>query len=119
MVGFFYAHNLCSTRKHFKMEEVELFSGFYFILRLQYNYNIFPSPFLPPNPLLYPSLLSFKFMTSSFIDCCYVTYVPKYNPLSLNDITHMNVFRPDHLVLNNQLVYSSLGKTVSTILSIL
>lgn len=40
-------------------------------------------------------------------------YIPKHNTLSLNNDTYTYVFRPDHLVLDNQLVCSSLGKVMS------
>lgn len=36
-----------------------------------YNYIIFPFLFLPLDPPIYPSLLSFKFITF-FITCCYI-----------------------------------------------
>lgn len=38
--------------------------------------------------------------------------------LILYDVIYMNVFRTDYLVLNNQLVCSSLGKIISPTLSI-
>lgn len=41
--------------------------------RLHYNYTISPSPFLPLNPPIYPSLLSFEYMASVFINCCGIT----------------------------------------------
>lgn len=41
-------------------------------------------------------------------------YIPKYK-LSLYKITHMYVFMTDHLVLDNQSVFSSLGRTLQSI----
>lgn len=54
------------------------FKLFLFFLRLSYNYIIFPFHFLPPNSSIYPSLLSFKFMTF-FINCSYMhTWIYTY-----------------------------------------
>jgi hypothetical protein len=36
-----------------------------------YHYTISPFPFIPPNPLIYPSLLFFKFKTSIAINYCF------------------------------------------------
>lgn len=40
-------------------------------------------------------------------------YIPEYKLLGLYNIISMYVFRDDYLVLDNQLVCSSLGETVS------
>lgn len=40
-------------------------------------------------------------------------YIPKYNLLSLCNVTYMCVFMADALALDNQLVYSSLEETFS------
>ena len=37
-------------------------------------------------------------------------YVSKYNLFSLSNVTFMHIFRADFMVLNNQLVLSSMGK---------
>lgn len=49
--------------------------------------------------------------------CIYIDTMPEYNLLRLDDIALMYVFRADHLVLDNQLGGSSLGK-ISPALSI-
>lgn len=51
--------------------------------------------------------------------CVYIYILfRKYNWLSLYTVTYVSVFRADHLELDNELVSSSLGKTVSPTLSI-
>jgi hypothetical protein len=46
--------------------------------------------------------------------CIYVCIdIPKCNLLSLYNICYMYGFRAEHLVLNNHLVCSSQGKTIS------
>lgn len=45
-------------------------------------------------------------------------YIPKYNLPSLYSVTHRRVFRDDHLILDNRLVFSSLGKPISPALGI-
>lgn len=49
--------------------------------------------------------------------CIYIC-IPKYSILSLNNITCILVFRANHLVLDNQLVLSFLGKMISPLLII-
>lgn len=103
-------------------------------LRLQWHH--FPFPFLPPNPPISPALLSFKFRISFFINCCYLggeegcphvhvfLNTCKYNLASPCNVIIMDVFKTDHLMLVDQLVFSSPphppggGETVSPILSI-
>jgi hypothetical protein len=45
-------------------------------------------------------------------------YIHKYKLLNLYNVTCIDVFRVSHLVLGNQLVCSSQGKTISPTLSI-
>lgn len=76
--------------------------------------------FPPPNPPIYPSLLFSKFMTS-FSLIVVTMYVYKYMFLKkklLNLNAYMYVLRVDHLVLDSQLVFSSLGKTIFLLMSI-
>lgn len=67
--------------------------------------------FLPLYPLIYLSSLSFKFSFQWLLLHVYVhTYVsPKFNLFTLY-VMSMHVFRDGHLVLSNQLAYSSLGE---------
>lgn len=44
--------------------------------------------------------------------------IPKYNLLCLHTVTWMFVFRADNLLLDSQLVYFSLRKTISPGLTI-
>lgn len=90
-------------------------------LKLQLNHNISSFPCFLSNPPIYP-LLSFKFMISHFTCCYCITthiyidiYIPKYNWLSLYNVTHMYVFRAHYSAPDNQLVCSSLRKTTSCI----
>lgn len=47
------------------------------------------------------------------------TYILKYNLLSLYNVNPMQIFRADHLVVDNQSVCSSLDRTISHTLSTL
>lgn len=75
------------------------------------------------SPLLsVPQILSALLFSFSLHGCCICIciykYLPKYSPLHLYNATHTNVFRADRLVLCNQSVCSSLGKTMSPTLSL-
>lgn len=80
--------------------------------------------FLPSHscskPFLIPLPDSFKFMISFFINCycmhvyiCLYIHIAKQNLQSSHNATCMYIFRSDHLILDNLLVCSSLGKTTS------
>lgn len=45
-------------------KEKQSYMFFCIFLKLYFNYNRSTSSFLPPNPPVYPSMLSFKYMTS-------------------------------------------------------
>lgn len=55
-------------------------------------------------------------MVSSFINhfcmhvCMSITYIYKYDLLNLLNVTHIYVFRAEYLVLDSQLVVSSVGE---------
>ena len=78
-----------------------------------------------PHPCLSPLLTSpytsrslshswaFKKLLPAYMHIYIYKYIPKHNTLSLNNDTYTYVFRADHLVLDNQLVCSSLGKAMS------
>lgn len=57
------------------------FLGILFVFEVAFELNISPFPFLLANPPIYPSLLGFKFMVSSFIDCMFKDM--KFSPLCL------------------------------------
>lgn len=66
-----------------------------------------PFPFLSPNFPIYPSLLFFKFLFSSFVICCFIyIYIPKHNLLSSYNVACMHVLSTDHLALGNRSVCS-------------
>jgi hypothetical protein len=81
--------------------------------------TLFFLPLSPLKPLIYLYLLSFEFMALLFslivaaciICVCIHTYI--FNLLRLYNGTHVYVFRAGHLILEDQLVSSSLGKPVS------
>lgn len=63
-----------------------------------------------------PSSVSFKFV-ASLINCCHAhihiyIHIPKYSLVSLQMIMCMHIFRDVQLVLDKQLVYTYLGKTI-------
>ena len=60
----------------------------------------------------------FIFINAIFINMCIRIYISKHKLLSHHSVTYMCVCTSDHLVLANQLVCSSLGKTASPALSI-
>lgn len=87
-------------------------------LRMYFNY-ITLFPFLCPNLSAYSSLLAFYYMASLFINCycmntciCIFICIPKYKLLSPYNVTCMYFFS-GYLVLDNQLVCSSPGRTTS------
>lgn len=73
-----------------------LFGSFkIFLIFWDYNY-IFPFPFLSLKPPMYPSLLSFRLMTSTFVNCycmyiciCVFISITKYGLLRLYNVTCM------------------------------
>lgn len=42
----------------------------------------------------------------------YIICIPKFNLPDMYNIIHIHGFKTGHLVLNNQLVFSPLGKTI-------
>lgn len=51
--------------------------------------------------------------------CAFICiYNPKYKQFRLYTVSRMYVFRADYLLLENQLVCSYLGKTISSTLSV-
>lgn len=94
-----------------------------FLVVLILNIIVSPCSFLFPNLPIYP-FLSFKSMTYFYFDCCctciYVCIIHiKYNFLSMYSITYMYVSKADDSVLDNQLVFPSLEKTISPTFSTL
>lgn len=51
------------------------FISFFLFLRLRFNYNICPISLLPPNTAIYPTWLSFKFMTFFFHQMLFQAYI--------------------------------------------
>lgn len=109
-----YLYKLLLNHKH------NFSTNFMFLLVLGITYNhINPSfPFLFPKLAIYFSLL-FKSMSSVFIKYCYIcmcihiySCIQKYNFFSLY-VNCVYVFSTDQSVLDNQLVCSSQGKTIS------
>jgi hypothetical protein len=49
---------------------------------------------------------------------CKCIYISKYNLIRLYNVTCIDNFRADHLVSDNQLMYSPLGKAISPTLGI-
>lgn len=82
-----------------------IFSIFF---RLKYNYNIFPSlKTLPYTTLLSPSNLWPIFII--YVICIFLNVM--LNPYK---VACVYVFKADYLILDNQLVCSSLRKTTSS-----
>lgn len=85
-------------------------------LRLYFNFNISPFPFLLQISTIYLCLVSFKFMVSFpsiVIVCIYAydsTYLFLYNLLSTYNVTCIYVSRAGHLSVDNQSVCSSLQR---------
>lgn len=76
--------------------------------------------FLSSNPPIYLFLFTFKFMTSFFTNfycmhICIHTHIPTYHMFSPYNVIFMCVFRVDCLALDNQLVFSFLGKITSPV----
>lgn len=77
---------------------------------MYWDYIISPSPFPPSKS----PFAVFQIRGLSFHSLYIYIYVPKYkNTTRSVYVTCMYVFRADHLVLDNQLVCSSQGKTIS------
>lgn len=93
-----------------------------FFLVLILNVIVSPFSFLIPNLPISP-FFSLKSMTYFYFDCC-CTYIYmciihiKYNFLSTYNISYMYVSKADDSELNNQLVFTSLEKTISSTFSI-
>lgn len=84
------------TRTHVKMRDMVIYTFLifhYLFYFWNYKYIISLFPFLSPNSPIYFSWLSFKFMPSSSINCCYTTinslyiYIPKYKLILLLKVT--------------------------------
>lgn len=82
---------------------------------------IFPFPFLYSKPSYVASQVSnswphFVLMYSYAYMCMCIyacdIHIPKNYLFNLYNVTTMYIFRADHLVLDNQLIYSSLEKTI-------
>lgn len=86
------------------------------LFRLYFHINISPFPFFHLNLPIYLSQLSLGFLylstvfASSMYLCVHI-FIPKYSPKTPYNATCIYVFRDDSLVLDNQLVSSSLGRT--------
>lgn len=84
----------------------------------------FATPFLLSKPSYIPCLVVFQ-MHGLFFHKCDVMHaymymhISKYNLLDLYSVTCMYLLRADHAALADQLMCSSLGKTVSSFLSAL
>lgn len=85
---------------------------FHFLLVFEIIIQLDHSPFLflPfKSPLFTPSLLSYKFLASFFINCCYkhiciYLHIPKYLNITCSVcimLTHTYVFRAHHLILDS------------------
>ena len=90
-----------------------------YVLKLQCSY--ISSPISSPQPTLYLSPMLFQIYSLFFFTCCY-TYMHAcmhiFTDISIQsdqlEYYHLHVIsRADHLILDNQLVCSSLGKTIS------
>lgn len=100
---------------------------FFYFLVLQYNYVILPHLFLYLKPFTHHSLLFLKSNVSfilnavTYMQMCIHTYseIHSYKHLSLYNVTSVYDFRADNLLIEIQLVISSLRKTISPALSIL
>lgn len=75
------------------MRYLSVLSFLIIFLRLKYNYIIYPFPFSPLSPPIYPSVLSFKRMDSFFVNyhcvhmlACIHTHIHKYNLLRLYNV---------------------------------
>lgn len=94
------------------------FSSIFEIIITSFSSSLFPSKSFHISLVAYFQIhVLFKLSdtTCIYIDIYLHLYIPKYNLLSLYNV--MCVFRANYLVLDNQLVYSSLGKTISSILT--
>lgn len=84
---------------------------------------MFPFPFLSSNSPRQPLLSLFQNHGLSFINDCYM-HICIHTCILLNlfhlyNVTCMHIFKTDHLVLDNQLVYSSVGETASCLQKVL
>lgn len=84
--------------------------------------HYFPLPFPPLKPSHRTLLVLFRIHGLVFINSCYMyvyIYVPKCNLLSLYNVSSsVHVCRANHLVLDNQLVFSSLETISPTLCSL-
>lgn len=93
-----------------------LFISFHFPFIFEMLRKLYSSILVLPSQRFQVHGLFFSFIAVTCM-CIYIC-IPKYSILSLNDITCILVFRVNHLVLNNQLVLSFLGKMISPFLII-
>lgn len=96
-------------------------------MRLKYSYNSSPSKssHIPLLSLFLNSWPLFSLVYMNMYICIYIcTYMHIYilnsehSLLSLYNVTYMLAIRADNLILDNQLVWSSVGNTISPTLSI-
>ena len=104
-------------KKNISKYSGNVFDFFFYIQ--DYNKIIsFLHPFPPSKPthmILIPLSLWPLFIKYSYMHIHIGTYIhlPKYTRITLHTVTWMCVFSGDLLVLINQLIFSSLGETIS------
>lgn len=92
------------------------FISFHFPFTFEMLKKLYSCILFLPSKRFQVSSLFFAFIVVACM-CIYI-YIPRYSLLSLNNITCILVFRANHLVLDNLLVLSFLGKSISPFLSI-
>lgn len=73
--------------------------------------------FLPPSPFIYSAHNILQFMASSSINCncILILLISEFNLLSPCNVSFISIFVTDHLAMDNQLIFSTLGRTASPI----
>lgn len=110
---------------HFNRLPIFFLLPYFFKFFCDFNYIIYQLSFLFQNPHIYiPLFFSFKpwplfsFLHTYMYLCAYSCF-HRYNQLYLYNFACMPVFRVHYLILDSQLVYSSMGKTISPTINIL
>lgn len=105
----FVTHVSLNTEIYLSASECLKIIIFPFIFEIIYSLSFFPPNSYTPHCFLSNSQpLSLNFYMQI---CICITYTPSSILLSLYNVTQIYVFGADHLVLDNQLVCASLGKT--------
>lgn len=114
-------HNKTTTEKNTLYIFKAVRNIFFLIFFWDYNYNIFPFPVHTSNPPIYPSCsLSHSWPFFFVITCTHVhlcTHIFLHTACSVCMLL-VYVFKADYLVLDNQMLCSSLEKSISCALRI-